>query len=130
MRPVSSAPSPFTTIAVERASPTRVVTTYYTPTVCTHDGGNGQQTVFSAMTALPSMPPRSQRTGEVLCGSATAALKNVWCQTVAYGEKAISQPASFPPPALAQQTPTQKENSLFSLFRTQQVVLLRGLHVR
>lgn len=57
------------------------------------------------MTALLSMPPQFQRTGEVLCGSAIAAMKNVWRQTVAYVEIAISLPA--PPPALAQQTPPQ-----------------------
>lgn len=57
----------------------------------------GQQTVCSAMAALLSMPPQLQRTGEVLCGSATAAMKNVWRQTVAYVEIAISKPTSFPP---------------------------------
>lgn len=82
------APSLFTTITVEGLSRQNGTARRW---------GKGQHTDVSAMAALPSMPPQFQRTGEVLCGSATAAMKNVWRQTVAYVEIAISKPTSFPP---------------------------------
>jgi len=123
MKPASSSSLTLHHNRCPKASPARTVTTY-------SRWGNGQHTVFSAMTALPSMPPLPQRTGEVLCGSVTAAMKNVWRQTVAYVEIAISKPTSFPAPCIGTTDAYNSKKTAVLAVKNQEVVLLTGLHVR